>query len=300
MLRDMTENAGHAIETADPLERARARIAASPTDAMTLAALAATAGLSTYHFVRAFTARYGAPPMAYLRARRLGAAAERLTAKRPPALIELAFDCGFESQEGFTRAFKRAFGVSPGRFKRATPIPSTEFPMPASVADLPDIRLTMESAPVNKPGFRVAGISGVFDETNRWQIPQLWGRLDPHLPLPGQTGDGASFGVCFPTEKGAEGCFRYMAAVPIAAEAPTPAALETADVPAQSYLVFRQVTDGSPLHPQMQAAVAEIWGQRVPRGGLKLAGGPDLEAYQPDFRPDRAGDWVEWWIPVET
>ena len=277
---------------ADPLERVRAFVEASDLETLGLATLASVAGLSTYHFARQFTARFGTSPMAYVREQRMALAASRLANAKPPALVELAFDLGFETQEGFTRAFKRAHGVSPCRYRK-NPLPQEI----AAMSDAVHSTLSMQSAPVRKPGFRVAGFSGVFDEATRAQIPALWPRLIQRLPLQGQVGDDAGFGVCWPAE-GEEGCFRYLAAVPIAADAPAPEGLEVKDVPAQTYLVFRQETDGSPLHPQMQAAVKEIWGERVPNAGFKLANGPDIEAYPPGFEPDRPSH-VEWWIPIE-
>ena len=274
-----------------------AHVEAHAFEPLTLTRLADVAGLSPYHFVRAFHARLGLTPMAFVRARRMGLAARRLAGADPPSLIDLAFDTGFESQEGFTRAFKRAFGVSPGRYRRGqAALTSMEIPTMSDVKA--PTRLTMSPVPVRKPGFRVAGVSGVFNEENRSGIPALWPRLDAHLPLPGQIGDGASFGVCW-AATGAEGCFNYMAAVPIAADAPAPEGLEVKEVPAQAYLVFRQETDGSNLQPQMLAAVREIWGERVPNSGFKLADGPDLEAYPPGFEPDRPSH-VEWWIPVQA
>ncbi len=284
------------FDPADPLERARAFVDAGSFEPLTLGVLAAVAGLSAYHFARQFTARFGVSPMAYVRERRMALAASRLADDKPPALVELAFDLGFESQEGFTRAFKRAHGVSPGRYRRNPQSAREEI---AAVSDAAvQSRLQMQPDLVRKPGFRVAGFSGVFDETTRAQIPMLWPRLIQRLPLTGQVGDDASFGVCWPAD-GEEGCFRYLAAVPIAPDAPAPEGMEVMDVPAQTYLVFRQETDGSPLHPQMAAAVKEIWGERVPKSGRKLANGPDIEAYPPGFEPDRPSH-VEWWIPIEA
>ncbi len=292
----MDDGSHRSANTADPLERARAFVEASSLEALSLEALAAVAGVSTYHFTRQFTARFGVSPVAYVRERRMALAARRLTGEAPPALVELAFDLGFETQEGFTRAFKRAHGVSPGRYRRNPQAQSEEI---AAMSDAAvQSPLSMQSAPVRKPGFRVAGFSGVFGETTRAQIPLLWPRLIERLPLSGQQGDDASFGVCSPAE-GADGSFRYLAGVPIAADAPAPEGMEVMDVPAQTYLVFRQETDGSPLNPQMQAAAKEIWGERLPNSGFKLANGPDLEAYPPDFYPDRPSH-VEWWIPVEA
>jgi AraC family transcriptional regulator len=105
---------------ADPLERARLHIEAGLFEPLSLGQLAEAAGLSAYHFTRQFGARFGTSPMAYVRARRLSAAADRLCGGAAPSLIDLAFDCGFDSQEGFTRAFKRVFGIPPGLYRRAS------------------------------------------------------------------------------------------------------------------------------------------------------------------------------------
>jgi AraC family transcriptional regulator len=286
----MDDASGHDIDRPDPLERARSFVGTQAGESLTLASLAAVAGLSTYHFTRQFTARFGVSPMAYVREQRMALAASRLIGAAPPALVELAFDLGFETQEGFTRAFKRAHGVSPGRYRK------NPRSAPEEIAAMRST-LSTQATPVGKPGLRVAGFSGVFDDATRSRIPLLWPRLIQRLPLAGQVGDDASFGVCSPAQ-GEDGRFNYLAGVPIAADAPAPEGMEVVDVPAQTYLVFRQDTDGSPLHPQMQAAVKEIWGERVPKSGFKLANAPDLEAYPPGFEPDRPSH-VEWWIPVE-
>lgn len=155
--------------------------------------------------------------------------------------------------------------------------------------------LEMDTTPRRRPAFRVAGISGKFDEDNKAGIPALWPSLVKRLPLPGQT-EGGTYGVMW----GAPDGFHYMAAAAIAEDAAVPEGLEAKDIPAQSYLVFRQVLDGSDLHAQMQTAAREIWGHRLPNSGRKLAQGPDLEVYPPDFDANRAGSWIEWWIPVEA
>ncbi|HEX4199108.1 MAG TPA: AraC family transcriptional regulator [Caulobacteraceae bacterium] len=282
--------------TGDPLERARRHIDANLFEPLSLAGLAGAAGLSAYHFTRQFGARFGVSPMAYVRGRRLAAAAERLCAQRPTPLVELAFDCGFDSQEGFTRAFKRAFGVPPGRFRRAggQTVPLETLPMSETAIR---INLTQAPAPVRKGPLRIVGLSGVFDDANKAAIPLLWERLIGMMPIPG-VADFESFGVC---AGGPEpGSLRYTAGFPIPAGAPTPAGLELVELAPQTYLVFRQVIDAGPLHPQMQAATKAIWGELVPKSGRRLVHAPDLEFYPADFTPGRAGDWVEWWLPVEV
>lgn len=280
----------------DVLDAARRRIEADPFAALSLAALSAEAGLSTYHFVRQFSARYGAGPIAYLRARRLVAAAERLSAEPPPALAELALDCGFSSQDSFTRAFRRAFGAPPGRYRRAGAAPSlTEV---STMTQTLVARLTQSPEPVMKPGLRIAGVSGLFDEATKAGIPRVWDGLVPRLPLAGQAG-ATTYGVCAAAPEAAPGAMRYLAGVALAEGAPVPEGLELIEIAPRPYLVFRQVLNGGELHPQMQAAAREIWGERLPASPWKLARSPDLEVYPENFQPGLAGIAIEWWIPVE-
>jgi AraC family transcriptional regulator len=296
---------------ADPMDLARRHIEANLDWTLSLVDLADAARLSPYHFTRLFTGRYGLSPMAYVRVRRLEAAAERLRNGTRIAIIDLAFDCGFDSQEGFTRAFTREFGNSPGRYRHgerppsqmtARPetltMPTPHLPAPNLPAtDLPASNLTQAPSPAKKPAMRLAGVGADFDEASVSGIPALWAQFAPRLPFPGQVG-GGTFGVCCPGP-GGKG-IHYIAAAALAEGAPAPDGLEVLEIPPQAYLVFRQVLNGGPLHPQMQSAVREIWGQRVPNSGHTLARGvPDLEVYPDDFQPDRASAWVEWWIPVE-
>src|SRR4051812_42530188 len=104
--------------TSDFLAEVLAYIEAHRFEPMTVTELASVAGFSPYHFSRLFTARFGESVMSYVRTCRLQAAALRLTGDSPPTLIDLAFECGFESQEAFTRAFRQRYGVPPGQFQR--------------------------------------------------------------------------------------------------------------------------------------------------------------------------------------
>ncbi|RIK42754.1 MAG: hypothetical protein DCC55_07835 [Chloroflexi bacterium] len=77
---------------------------------------AALAGYSRTHFSRTFLNVTGITPVAYLRKRRLTEAARELvtSSKR---ILDIALDYQFQSQEAFTRSFKREFGVSPGFYR---------------------------------------------------------------------------------------------------------------------------------------------------------------------------------------
>lgn len=87
-------------------------------DDMTVADLASVACLSIFHFTRAFSSTMGVPPYRYLSQRRLERAKAMITAGRT-SIIETALVCQFSSQSSFTRAFRRATGMTPAQYRQA-------------------------------------------------------------------------------------------------------------------------------------------------------------------------------------
>lgn len=84
---------------------------------LTLARLAATAGVSRYQLIRAFSEQRGLPPHAYIVQRRLAMARWMIRSGR--SLADAAHSAGFVDQSHLTNAFRRQLGVSPGRYARA-------------------------------------------------------------------------------------------------------------------------------------------------------------------------------------
>jgi len=78
--------------------------------------LAKEVGMSRSAFADRFSALVGMPPIRYLTTWRLQTAKLNLRDKRAP-IAELAHAVGYESEEAFSRAFKREFGLSPGRWR---------------------------------------------------------------------------------------------------------------------------------------------------------------------------------------
>jgi len=79
-------------------------------------ALASEVALSRSAFVERFTSLVGLPPIRYLTVWRLQTA--KLTLRESSRTIaQLAHTVGYESEEAFSRAFKREFGVSPARWR---------------------------------------------------------------------------------------------------------------------------------------------------------------------------------------
>jgi AraC-like DNA-binding protein len=84
---------------------------------LTLAELAAAAGMDRFHFVRQFKAGFGQPPHAYRLEQRLLGVQRELERGRPVA--EVAADAGFFDQSHLHRHFRRRFGLSPARYAAA-------------------------------------------------------------------------------------------------------------------------------------------------------------------------------------
>ena len=77
------------------------------------------AGLSTFHFLRLFSAVLGVTPHQYLVRSRLRHAARRLVDDDSP-VTDIAYDVGFGDLSNFVRSFHRAAGASPLKFRQAS------------------------------------------------------------------------------------------------------------------------------------------------------------------------------------
>ncbi|MBN6188281.1 helix-turn-helix domain-containing protein [Aneurinibacillus sp. BA2021] len=84
---------------------------------LTLENIAAQSNFSKYHFHRIFQSTVGMKVTEYVRLRRLANASSALlyTSER---ILDIALYYQFESQESFTRAFKKIYKLPPGKYRR--------------------------------------------------------------------------------------------------------------------------------------------------------------------------------------
>lgn len=101
----------------DSIQRSVDYIDSHLMEPLDLEAIARQSGYSLSHFYKVFPAVTGFSIKEFVRNKRLAAAARRLVFTRH-RVLDIALDCGFESQEVFTRAFSALYGLTPGEFRR--------------------------------------------------------------------------------------------------------------------------------------------------------------------------------------
>lgn len=87
--------------------------------------------LSRFHFHRVFYRLMHETPAELRRRLRLECAAHALYTTQQ-AVTEIAFDAGYESLEGFSRAFRHQYGLSPSHYRRI-PFPRMHLPGPSNI-----------------------------------------------------------------------------------------------------------------------------------------------------------------------
>lgn len=113
------ERTGWLAGARDPVVgQALAQLHRDPARSWTLRELAQASRTSRTVLVERFTRLIGEPPATYLGRWRLQLGA-RLLLTTNSKVLRVASDVGYESEAAFNRAFKRAFGVPPARYRSA-------------------------------------------------------------------------------------------------------------------------------------------------------------------------------------
>jgi AraC family transcriptional regulator len=113
------------MHTAELVQRAIDFIEERLDEPLTLEQIAEASSLSVPHLYRMFYAMAGHPIKEYIRKRRTNEAGCLLRHTGMP-VIDIGFQCGFESYQTFLKAFKRTTGLTPGMYRQSEMIYSFE------------------------------------------------------------------------------------------------------------------------------------------------------------------------------
>jgi len=277
-------------------------IEARLSERLDVAGAARAAAVSPYHFCRQFRAATGTSVMGYVRARRLTVAAHRLLDEPEARLIDIAFDCGFQSQEAFTRAFKKHFRITPGAF-RARPLtdpgrfrPPLTFNGAAVIRRLEPMQPTFTDIPET----HVVGIRIAVRLDTKGDIPKAWAELHRRDAEFADVVQGHAYGLCLHKPGGPVRGFDYLAGLEVtSAAAPVPDGMEMVTLRAQRYAVFTHVIEDKNLGQDLQRSFDHIFGTWLPESDYQLAEAPDFEYYeQHRFDPKTLSGEIDLYIPV--
>lgn len=276
----------------NPAQKALWYVEGHLSDALTLDEIAAVAGVSRFHMVRAFAEATGMPVMRYVRARRLTEAARAL-AKGAPDILTLALDADYGSHEAFTRAFRDHFGVTPESVRAATCFDKLKLQEPIMMDSTPATNLQPPRFATAK-ALLVAGVGERYNHCDNGgaNIPNQWHQLHQKVgAIPDRVGNVA-YGVCCNGDD--SGNFDYIAGVEVADFSDLPREFSRVRIPEQKYAVFTHAEHISTI----RRTVNTIWNHWLPASGMKAADAPNFERYDENFDPATGNGGLEIWIPI--
>ena len=229
-------------------------------DEITPADLAKASNFSPWYARKLFVKHLGMTPAVYIRRLKLSKSALRLRDEKI-SVLDIAMDMGFESVDGYQRAFRREFGCNPKEYALSpVPIwlftPSLIIDEERKVSDMSDTR-TVFIQIVEKPARKVIIKRGI-KANEYWSYCKevgcdVWGLLTSIKSISGEP-------VCLwlPEHLRKPVSNEYVQGVEVEQDykGSIPEGFDVIDLPAATYLLFR----GEAFEEEAyESAIGEIW-----------------------------------------
>ena len=209
--------------------------------------------ISGFYYQKIFSIICGSSAGEYIRNRRLALAGKEL-ADCGGKVIDIALKYGYDTPEGFTRAFTRFHGASPTAVKNRTAIPKSFAKLSVSITvkggSIMDYKI------VKKNPFKVlerVEKHTIVDSENKNTIPEFWTRAHSDgtvKTLLEKTSDKTYiFGICYGS---ISQTFDYGIAAVCGDNCEVPDGFRISEIPARTWAVF-EVTGAMPN------AIQEMW-----------------------------------------
>lgn len=243
-------------------------------DSITLAELARASLYSPWYSYRLFREYTGLTPAAYIRRLRLSKSALRLR-DEDCRIVDVAYEMGFESVDGYQRAFRREFGWNPGDYA-AHPVPIPLFiPYGVKFRELREENVQMRDIRnvfiqmVEKPERKVIAKRGKSAEDYFAYCEEVgcdvWGLITSMSSICGEP-------VCLwlPERFREPGTSTYVQGVEVEADytGEVPEGFDVIELPAASYLMFQ----GEPFEEENYCQAIEEVQQAMERYDPSVTG----------------------------
>ncbi|MDG0052686.1 AraC family transcriptional regulator [Paenibacillus sp. P2(2022)] len=244
-----------------------------------IAEIASQAYFSAFHFQRVFQAISGFTVQQYIRRRRLSEAAKRLKQSNQKVL-DIAIEYQYNSQEAFTRAFEKSFGITPGKYRNC----DIELSDQSKINFLDYKKNATEELEVNKPVIlqlettKIVGYeykTNLNNEQHYKEIPGFYEHFGAHeyfMCIPNKIAPGMSYGIACRFED--NGAFSFVVGEAVEEESKELAeGFIYMEIPAGKYAEF----DASGSNGRVQSIRDFIYGTWLPNSNFERREGPDFE-----------------------
>ncbi len=212
-------------------------------DKITVDHLSELAGFSTYHYYRVFNSFVGMPVMEYVTRRKLHYTLHELS--NNGKVSDIAFDYGFETHAGFTKAFKKCFGYAPTFYRLHAPI---GLPQKVNLRKLKENKIggiIMQPKIMQRDAFKIVGYefkTTLRNNAHSRDIPAFWDQCNIEgkesnlydTQNPPQHGE---YGICVNTNMETDD-FSYILGVEVTSFDKAIEDMYQLDVPDATYAVF--------------------------------------------------------------
>lgn len=258
--------------------------------------VACKTGFSLYHFHRIFQNLTGENLKSFIRKRRLSEAAKLLITTKKK-IIEIAYDCQFETPESFSRAFKKIFGLNPLEY-RQNRVNAHWIKMTEKLCS-ENLRLRIGQValePVIRvcPDLKVVGVS-IYGAIDEYSINTLWKSFEQRISeIKNCSAGSIALGINYPfINQKFE--FEYLAAMLVDEFSDIPAGMVSRIIPAHKYLIF---SHHGPLE-NIKNTFNYISGTWIPNSRYQSSPDhPDFEWYDHRFQAELDESEVDVFFPI--
>ncbi len=232
-------------------------------------------GYSLTHFYRIIQSFSGISLKDYIRNRRLSEAAVALRMSHT-RIIDIAMEYDFQSQEVFTRAFLRLFGITPGQYRKSRESITLYEKLNARQLFMSLNGLSIEPTIILEKIFQLVGITRTVHPGSA-DISQLWREFHHSsdsiiTPL----NSDKLIGLCeYMPDITDDSEFSYMACKEVLSTDNLPMGMKAKIIPCTKYAVFNH----SGTVDRLKETYDKIYGVWLPLTGSQLAEADTLEIY---------------------
>jgi len=255
--------------------------------------IASQSGYSLSHFYKVFPAVTGFSIKEFVRNKRLAESAKRLV-NTHDRILDISLECGFESQEVFTRAFSSLYGATPAKFRSSR---KGQFEKYASMdhfarlmierSQIPNFDIPVRAEVIQRGWMHLVGMemtTTISANIDHLTIPRFW--ENTFIPRLGEISGWVTRHTVIAYEVQTPGSddLLHLACVETVTPAPPPGMTARSLEPGY-YAAFTPARMLDPL--EYSALVRFIYGEWFPMSGREIRADYSLDLYS-DY-PSRDG-----------